>query len=426
MAIDTTIRSRVGFAEFDTPPGRSREGARMGAIGATAAVPQRALMGARGDPLDRPRHANPQKAALRSSDSPPPRIQPGSPVAAIVSNRISPPSPQQPKLLDQLRQAIRTRHYSHRTEKAYVHWIKRFILFHSKRHPLEMGEAEVACFLSSLATESRVSASTQNQALNAILFLYREVLRKQIGYVNGVVRARKPRRLPVVLTREEVKRVLSGLSGTPWLMAMLLYGAGLRLLECCRLRVKDIHFSQNQIVVRAGKGGEDRYTVLPAVVREPLLRHLQAVKPQHEKDFKRGLGRVALPNALDRKYPNAGREWPWQWVFPASSHYADRATGEKRRHHLHESIVQRAVKEARLHARIPKPATCHCLRHSFATHLREEGYDIRTVQELLGHRDVSTTMVYTHVLNRGGRGVHSPVDRLGFDLERPFESIGID
>ncbi len=334
--------------------------------------------------------------------------------AQPTANIPSPAVPPKPRLLDQVRVAIRTRHYSYATEKAYIGWIKRFIFFHNKRHPAEMGEAEIGQFLSSLARDAHVSASTQNQALNALLFLYREVLRKKIGYVNGVVRAKKPRRLPVVLTKAEVKTLLSCLSGTTWLMTMLLYGAGLRLLECCRLRVKDIDYSRNQITVRAGKGDKDRYTMLPGVVKEPLLRHLQAVKLQHEKDLKRGLGRVALPNALERKYPNAGKEWPWQWVFPATSHYVDRTTGEKRRHHLHESVVQRAFKEARLSARIPKPATCHSLRHSFATHLLEEGYDIRTVQELLGHRDVSTTMIYTHVLNRGGRGVRSPVDGLGF------------
>lgn len=338
---------------------------------------------------------------------------------------VLPPDAPKPRLLDQVREAIRTRHYSPRTEETYVGWIKRFIFFHNKRHPAEMGEVEIGQFLSSLASKSRVSASTQNQALNAILFLYREVLRKEIGYVNGVVRAKKSRRLPVVLTREEVKRVLSGLSGTPWLMAMLLYGAGLRLLECCRLRVKDIDFSQNQIVVRAGKGDKDRYTTLPAAVKEALLRHLQVVKRQHQNDLKRGLGCVALPNALERKYPNAGKEWAWQWVFPATSHYTDRITGEQRRHHLHESVLQRGFKEARLKAGISKPASCHTLRHSFATHLLEDGYDIRTVQELLGHKDVSTTMIYTHVLNRGGRGIHSPADRLGFDLERPLESAGI-
>jgi len=305
-----------------------------------------------------------------------------------------------------------TRQYSYMTEKAYIGWIKRFIFFHNKRHPAEMGEKEIGQFLSSLATDSRVSASTQNQALNALLFLYREVLAKKIGLVEGVVRAKNPSRLPVVLTKEEIKRLLGCLEGTPWLMVMLLYGAGLRLMECCRLRVKDIDFSRNQIVIRAGKDNKDRYTMLPAAVKEPLLRHLQAMKRQHEEDLRKGLGHVALPNALERKYPNAGKEWGWQWSFPATSHYTDRLTGEKRRHHLHESVLQRAFKEARLRAAISKPAGCHTLRHSFATHLLEDGYDIRTVQELLGHRDVSTTMIYTHVLNRGGKGVRSPVDGL--------------
>lgn len=335
-----------------------------------------------------------------------------SPAARIAGAASSFPSGPKPKLLDQVRQAIRTRHYSYRTEKAYVHWIKRFIFFHNKRHPAEMGEPEIAAFLSTLATDKRVSASTQNQALNALLFLYQKVLHRKIGLIEGVVRAKRPRRLPVVLTKEEVKRLLGRLEGTPWLMAMLLYGAGLRLMECCRLRVKDIDFSRNQILVRAGKGDKDRHTMLPVAVREPLLRHLQAIKRQHQEDLRKGLGRVVLPNALERKYPNAGKEWGWQWVFPATSHYTDRVTGEKRRHHLHESVLQRAVKEARLNAGIAKPAGPHTLRHSFATHLLEDGYDIRTVQELLGHADVSTTMIYTHVLNRGGRRVRSPADAL--------------
>lgn len=245
-----------------------------------------------------------------------------------------------------------------------------------------MGETEISRFLSSLATDSRVSASTQNQALNAILFLYHEVLGKEIGYVSGVVRAKRPRRLPVVLTKDEVKRVLSHLKGIPWLMATLLYGTGLRVMECCHLRIKDIDFSQNHILVRCGKGDKDRYTVLPTALKEPLLRHLQVIKRQHEEDLKKGLGSVALPNALERKYPNAGKEWTWQWVFPATSHYTNRIIGEKRRHHLHESVIQRAFKEARPRADIFKPATCHSLRHSFATHLLQNGYDIRTVQEL--------------------------------------------
>lgn len=317
---------------------------------------------------------------------------------------------QPPKLLERVRLAIRARHYSRRTEEAYSAQMKRFIFFHGKRHPSEMGEREIAQFLSSLANDFHVSASTQNQALNALLFLYNEVLEKKIGLVEGIVRAKRSKRLPVVLTKEEVKRVLDCMNGTPWLMAVLLYGAGLRLMECCRLRIKDIDFSRNQIVVRAGKGDKDHYTMLPAAVKEPLLRHLQAVRRQHQEDLRKGLGRVALPNALERKYPNAGREWGWQWAFPATSHYTDTVTREKRRHHLHESVLQRAFKEARLKAGLSKPATCHTLRHSFATHLLEDGYDIRTVQELLGHTDVTTTMIYTHVLNRGGRGVRSPAD----------------
>jgi integron integrase len=338
------------------------------------------------------------------------RERPAASLAAPTANASS--SPQKPKLLDQVRQAIRTRHLSPHTEQAYVGWIKRFIFFHNKRHPAEMAEAEIGNFLSSLATDAKVSASTQNQALNALLFLYHEVLDKKIGLIQGVVRAKRPSRLPVVLTKEEVQRLLNSISGTPWLMAMLLYGAGLRLMECCRLRVKDIDFSRNQIVVRAGKGNKDRYTMLPAGAKEPLLRHLQAVKRQHEEDLKQGQGRVSLPDALERKYPNAGKEWGWQWVFPATSHYDDRVTGERRRHHLHESVLQKAVKDARLKVGIAKPAGPHTLRHSFATHVLEDGYDIRTVQELLGHNDVSTTMIYTHVLNRGGRGVRSPLDGL--------------
>ena len=332
---------------------------------------------------------------------------------------INSPSPSvapKPKLLDQVKQAIRTRHYSPRTEETYVGWIKRFIFFHNKRHPAEMGEPEIARFLSGLATDRHVSASTQNQAFNALLFLYREVLQKKISLIEGVVRAKRPRRLPVVLAKEEVGRLLACLDGAPWLMAMLLYGAGLRLMECCRLRVKDVDFTKNHIVVRAGKGNKDRYTMLPDSAKEPLLRHLQAVKRQHEEDRKVGLGRVSLPDALERKYPNAGKEWGWQWVFPATSHYTDTMTGEKRRHHLHESVLQKAVKDARLKAGIAKPAGPHTLRHCFATHLLEDGYDIRTVQELLGHTDVSTTMIYTHVLNRGGRGVRSPVDGLAIGL----------
>jgi integron integrase len=329
--------------------------------------------------------------------------------SAVVN---TPKTSPKPKLLDQVRQAIRTRHYSPRTEETYIHWIKRFIFFHNKRHPAEMAEAEIARFLSNLATESRVSGSTQNQALNALLFLYHQVLGKEIGYVNGVVRAKKAPRLPVVLTRGEIQALLGFLNGSEKIMATLLYGAGLRLMECCRLRVKDIDFSQNEIVVRGGKGYKDRYTMLPAAVKDLLIRHLDDGKRQHQNDIEKKLGRVVLPNALDRKYPNAGREWGWQWIFPATRYYVDRETGRQYRHHLHESVLQKAVREAARNAGIAKPATCHSMRHSFATHLLEDGYDIRTVQELLGHRDVSTTMIYTHVLNRGGRGVQSPADRL--------------
>ena len=317
-----------------------------------------------------------------------------------------------PKLLDQVRQAIRTRHYSYMTEKAYVGWIKRFIFFHNKRHPAEMAEAEIAQFLSSLASDSHVSASTQNQALNALLFLYHEVLEKEIGYIAGVVRAKRPSRLPVVLTRQEIKTILSLLCGTDWIMATLLYGAGLRLMECMRLRVKDIDFSSNQITVRSGKGDKDRPTMLPASVKESLRKHLEWVRTRYKSDLESGFDGVSLPYALERKYPNAAREWGWQWVFPASKLYVDRVTGAKKKHHLHESVLQKAVKDAVRKAGISKPAMCHSFRHSFATHLLEDGYDIRTVQELLGHKDVSTTMVYTHVLNRGGRGVNSPADRL--------------
>ncbi|TKB78658.1 MAG: integron integrase [Nitrospira sp.] len=267
-------------------------------------------------------------------------------------------------------------------------------------------------FLSSLASDRRVSASTQNQALNAILFLFRDVLGKEIGYVNGVVRAKRPKRLPVVLAKEEVRLILARLRGTEWIMAMLLYGAGLRLMECLRLRVKDIDFRGNEICVRAGTGDKDRVTMLPAAVKEPLRRHLDQVKQQYEADVGKGYDGVSLPHALARKYPNAAKEWGWQWVFPASKLYQDRQSGEQKRHHLHESVLQRAVKEAVREAGIAKPASCHTFRHSFATHLLEDRYDIRTIQELLGHKDVSTTMIYTHVLNRGGHGVDSPADRL--------------
>jgi integron integrase len=317
-----------------------------------------------------------------------------------------------PRLLDRVREAIRARHYSRRTDKVYVQWIKRFIFFHGKRHPAEMGAAEVTAFLTFLAVHGKVAASTQNQALSALLFLYREVLGVELPWLDDVVRAKRPQHLPVVLTRDEVRSVLQRLDGVPRLMALLLYGAGLRLLECCRLRVKDVDFATNQIVIRDGKGRKDRVTMLPAAVKPALIAHLDRAREQHQADLRHGAGWVELPNALARKYPNAGRDWGWQWVFPATRFYVERLTGQRRRHHLHESVLQRAVKDAVRGAGIAKQATCHTFRHSFATHLLEESHDIRTVQELLGHSDVSTTMIYTHVLNRGPAGVRSPADRM--------------
>jgi integron integrase len=275
-----------------------------------------------------------------------------------------------------------------------------------------MGAEEIRHFLTSLAVDGEVAASTQNQALSALLFFYREVLQQEVPWLDGVVRAKSPQRLPVVLTRDEVRTVMEQLHGVPRLMALLLYGAGLRLLECARLRVKDVDFTSNQITVRSGKGAKDRITMLPAAVKPDLARHLERVQRQHLADLQRGAGWVELPDALARKYPNAGREWAWQWLFPATRIYVDRLTGQRRRHHLHESVLQRALKEAIRAAGIAKRARCHTLRHSFATHLVEDGYDIRTVQELLGHRDVATTMIYTHVLNRGPNAVRSPADRV--------------
>lgn len=282
-------------------------------------------------------------------------------------------------------------------------------------NPEKMGERQIADFLSELAVRGHVGPSTQNQALNALIFLFRHVLGKDIGYVDGVVRAKRPKRLPVVLGRNEVRAIIAVMSGTTRLMATLLYGTGMRLMECCRLRVKEIDFNQNQILIRAGKGDKDRVTMLPGTVAESLIRHLERVRRQHQADLEIGLGSVELPNAFLRKCPNADRDWGWQWAFPATSHYTDSVTGMQRRHHLHETVLQKAFKTARTRAGISKQAGCHTLRHSFATHLLEDGYDIRTVQELLGHSSVSTTMVYTHVLNRGGRGVKSPLDRLGLE-----------
>lgn len=317
-----------------------------------------------------------------------------------------------PRLLDQVRQALNARHYSERTEQAYVHWIKRFIFFHGKRHPMEIGEREINQFLTDLAVTKKVSASTQNQALSALLFLYRYVLGREIGDLGEVIRARKPKHLPVVMTRDEVEALLKDLTGDKWLMASLMYGAGLRLMECLRLRVQDIDFDRSEIIVRDGKGDNDRITMLPVSLKSPLLEHLKKVKKMHERDLTEGWGRVQLPDALDRKYPNASRDWRWQWVFPQEHRWINSQTKEQGRHHVHESIIQKAVACAVRRAELTKRATCHTFRHSFATHLLEGGYDIRTVQELLGHKDVKTTMIYTHVLNRGGHGVRSPLDTL--------------
>jgi integron integrase len=281
---------------------------------------------------------------------------------------------------------------------------------HGKRHPEALGEAEITEFLSALATRRKVSASTQNQALSALLFLYREVLGRDLPWMDGIVRAKQPVRLPVVLTRDEIQAIPGQMNETPWLMASLLYGSGLRLMECCRLRVKDVDFGRGEILVRDGKGRKDRVTLLPKRVHGALSEHLGRVRTTHRKNLKAGAGSVELPGALAAKYPRAAWDWAWQWVFPAIRPYRDAETGERRRHHLHESVLQRAIKEAVRRAGVPKPATSHTLRHSFATHLLEAGYDIRTIQELLGHSDVSTTMISTHGLNRGGRGVRSPLD----------------
>jgi len=313
------------------------------------------------------------------------------------------------KLLDQVRDVLRRKHYAIRTEEAYVDWIRRYILFHQKRHPNEMGRAEVEQFLTHLAVEGQVAAATQNQALSALLFLYREVLQRELEQVEPL-RANKPKRLPVVLTRAEVQQVLACMSGTNQLMAQVLYGSGLRLLECLRLRVKDLDFTQRQIVVRDGKGEKDRLTMLPDKLAEPLQRQLRYAQLIHEADLAEGFGAVYLPYALERKYPNANREWLWQYVFPATKRSIDPRSGVERRHHLDESVLQRAVRKAAQLSGVNKRVSCHTFRHSFATHLLENGYDIRTVQELLGHKDVKTTMIYTHVLNRGGLAVRSPLD----------------
>jgi len=314
------------------------------------------------------------------------------------------------ELMSEVRSALRARHYSLRTEQAYCLWVRRFIRFHGLRKPAEMGEPEINAFLTHLAVAQHVSASTQTQALSALLFLYRNVIHRDVGALEGLVRARKSRRLPVVLTRGEVKDILDNLDGEAWLIASLLYGSGLRLTECLRLRVHDLDFSRREITVRDGKGGKDRVTMLPRSQTAPLRSHLARVKAVHECDLGAGWGRVELPDALQRKYPRAPAEWRWQWVFPQQHRWRDPKTGAQGRHHVHETIVQRAFRDAVGRAGVTKRASCHTLRHSFATHLLDAGYDIRTIQELLGHKDVRTTMIYTHVLNRGGHGVHSPLD----------------
>ncbi len=317
-----------------------------------------------------------------------------------------------PKLLDQVRDRIRVKHYSIRTEQAYLDWIKRYIFFHDKQHPKNLGAEDIERFLTHLAVNGKVSASTQNQAKSAILFLYREVMEMELRWLDKVTQAKAPKRLPVVLTVSEVQAVLSRLSGTHALIASLLYGTGMRLMEAIRLRVKDVDFERHEILVREGKGFKDRVTMLPEALVAPLKAHLVKVKTLHEEDLAQSFGEVCLPYALDRKYPNAGHEWGWQYCFPSVKLSLDPRSGKTRRHHLDEKGLQRAIKQAVRDLGLVKPATPHTLRHSFATHLLQSGYDIRTVQELLGHSDVSTTMIYTHVLNRGGRGVESPLDRL--------------
>lgn len=316
------------------------------------------------------------------------------------------------RLIERFRDAIRSRNYSRRTEKAYWYWIRYFILFHGKRHPAEMGAAEATAFLTWLAAERNVAAATQNQALSALLFLYKQVLGQELPWLDAMVHAKRPVRLPSVLTQGEVARLLAELRGVPHLMVALLYGAGLRQIECLTLRVKDVDFAYRQILVRDGKGGKDRVTPLPENLVAPLRTHLGQVRGLHRRDLAAGYGEVSLPRALARKYRRAGYEWGWQFVFPSKNRSADPESGVIRRHHIFPDTLGRAVKRAGLAARIVKPVSCHTLRHSFATHLLESGYDIRTVQELLGHSDVSTTMIYTHVLNKGGRGVKSPLDRL--------------
>ena len=352
-----------------------------------------------------------------------------------MSNPTSDPgtaAPGQPRLLDQVRNAIRRKHYSLRTEDSYVHWIKRFIYFHGKRHPRDLGEAEVTAFLNDLARVRNVASATQNQALSAVLFLYKEVLGTPLAWLEGLDRAKRPARLPTVLTQDEVRQLLSRMDGTKWLIASLLYGSGLRLRECLKLRVKDVEFSYRQIVVRDAKGAKDRVTMLPESVIDPLREHLVRAKTLHEADLASGHGDVEMPYALARKYLKAAYEWGWKFVFPSRKLSVDPRSGVVRRHHLFEERLQRALKRAVAAAGIVKPASVHTLRHSFATHLLQAGTDIRTVQELLGHSDVSTTMIYTHVLKVAAGGTASPLDGLlrvvtegGFRVEQPRVAYGV-
>lgn len=315
-----------------------------------------------------------------------------------------------PRLMDQVRDVLRVHHYSLRTEQSYTHWIKRFILFHGKRHPRDMGKDEIAAFLTHLAVQKDVSASTQNQALSAILFLYKKVLNIEPDWIEGMVRAKRPKRLPVVLKRDVVMKLLNQLSGTQKLLAFLIYGSGLRLMEAARLRVKDVDFDYGQLIIRAGKGDKDRVTILPDSLREPLKKQFELARRYYELDRQEASPGVELPHAIERKYPNAGKEWPWFWVFPAKNRSTDPRTQIVRRHHVYEKTLQRAIKQAARNLGLPAPVSVHTLRHCFATHLLENGYDIRTLQELLGHKDLNTTMIYTHVLQKGSRGARSPLD----------------